>query len=117
MADVQLTAKEDLCRRILNLPVETIEWLSQCLDDFEAHEPNDETIEVLEDSEAGRNLSRVYDNVEEMLSDLIPHTHIDGRRNCRGAHCASVVLTNNRDQVDRVGHDHIFVGDYGFVDL
>jgi hypothetical protein len=71
MTVARLTVKENLCRRILDLPVETAEQLLRYLDGLEAHEPNEETVKVLEDSEAGRNLSKVYDNVEEMLSDLV----------------------------------------------
>jgi hypothetical protein len=70
MTVAQVTVKEDLCRRILDLPVETAEWLSQRLDDYEAHEPNEETIRVLEDSEAGRNLLGPYDTLEDMFKDF-----------------------------------------------
>jgi hypothetical protein len=41
MTVAQLTMKETLCRRILDLPIEIVEQLSQCLDDLEAHEPNE----------------------------------------------------------------------------
>jgi hypothetical protein len=44
MPVAQLTVKEDLCRRILDLPAETAERLSQYLDDLETHKPNEETI-------------------------------------------------------------------------
>ena len=44
--------------------------------------------------------------------------------NCRGAHCASVVIRgasvvirNNQNQMDMVGHDDIFVDQYGFIDI
>ena len=70
MTVAQLTVKEDLCRRILDLPVETVEWFSQYLDDLEAYEPNEETIKVLEDSEAGRNLLGPYDTLENMFKDF-----------------------------------------------
>jgi hypothetical protein len=71
MTVAQTTIKEDLCRRILNLPDEAIEQISRYVSDFEAHEPNEETIAVLTDSLNGRNLSKIYDDVEEMLSDLL----------------------------------------------
>ena len=38
-------------------------------------------------------------------------------RNCRGAHCASVVILNNQDQADMVRHDYIFVDCYGFINM
>ncbi|MDR1874668.1 MAG: hypothetical protein LBQ90_06625 [Synergistaceae bacterium] len=71
MTVAQLTVKEDLCRRILDLPVDSAMRVLEFVNGLEEHEPNEETIEVLEDSEAGLNLSRVYDDVEEMLSDLL----------------------------------------------
>jgi hypothetical protein len=70
----QMTLKKDFCRRVMDLPVETVEQLSQCLDDIEAYEPNEETIRVLKDSEAGRNLLGPYVTLEDMFRDFgTPH--------------------------------------------
>jgi hypothetical protein len=41
MPVAQLTVKEDLCRRILALPIETAEEVKEYLDDLEAHEDRD----------------------------------------------------------------------------
>jgi hypothetical protein len=49
--------KEDLYRRILDLPAETVERVSQYLDDLEPHEPNDETIAAILE---GDELARMY---------------------------------------------------------
>jgi hypothetical protein len=70
MTVAQVTMKEDLCRRIMSLPAETVDRLSRCLDDLEAYEPNEETIRVLEDSEAGRNLLGPYATLEAMFRDF-----------------------------------------------
>jgi hypothetical protein len=67
---VQLTTKENLCRRILDLPAETVEWLSQCLDDFETYEPNEETIRAIKESMNPENLLGPYSTVEEMFEDF-----------------------------------------------
>jgi hypothetical protein len=71
MSVAQLTVKEDLCRRILESPVETAEWLSQRLDDFEAHEPNEETIRALKESLDSATLIGPFHTVEDLLVSLI----------------------------------------------
>jgi hypothetical protein len=71
MIAAQVSERELLCHRILAMPDKDFNLVKECIDDLEAHEPNEETIKVLEDSETGRNLSKVYDDVEEMLSDLL----------------------------------------------
>jgi hypothetical protein len=40
MAVARLTVKEDLCRRILDLPTESAEQVARYLDSLEASEPN-----------------------------------------------------------------------------
>jgi hypothetical protein len=62
----QLTVKEDLCRRILDLPAEVAEQLSRYLDDLEAHEPNEETIAALREAENLENLTTCAD-LQDML--------------------------------------------------
>jgi hypothetical protein len=66
MTVAQLTVKEDFCRRVLDLPVETVEWLSECLDDFEAHEPNEETIAAIEESMNPETLIEC-DDIDDMF--------------------------------------------------
>jgi hypothetical protein len=77
MTVAQLTVKEDLCRCILNLPAETAEWFSQCLGDFEAHEPNEETVKAIEESMNPENLLGPYNSVEEMFEDF--GIHVDAQ--------------------------------------
>ena len=36
-----------------------------------SHIPNAETLEALEDARLGRNLSRVYHSVDEMIADML----------------------------------------------
>lgn len=36
-----------------------------------AHEPNEETIAVIRDIEAGKNLSKSYTDVKEMMKDML----------------------------------------------
>ena len=71
MTTTQIAARKSLYERILELPDEEINLLERYIEDLAGHEPNEETAVVLVDSEAGRNMSRIYDDVEEMLSDLL----------------------------------------------
>jgi hypothetical protein len=71
MAVAQLTVKEDLCRRILDLPIETAEHLSRYLDDLEGHEPNEETIAALRESSDMRNLIGPFHNMEDFKASLL----------------------------------------------
>ena len=71
MTVAQISMRESLCRRILDLSDEEIGMVERYVSDIKSHEPNEETAAVLADSEAGRNMSRIYDDVEEMLSDLL----------------------------------------------
>jgi predicted PP-loop superfamily ATPase len=57
MTVAQLTERETLYRRIQDLPVESIERLSQYLDDLEAYEPNEETVAAILE---GDELARAY---------------------------------------------------------
>jgi hypothetical protein len=71
MTVAQLTVKEDLCRRILDLPDEDFGLVKQYVDDLEAHEPNEETIAAMKDVKARRNLSKIYNDVDEMMNDIL----------------------------------------------
>ena len=71
----QIAVREIICRRILDLSDEEIEQVVNYLDELEGHEPNEATAAALADSEAGRNMSGIYDDVEEMLSDLLKADH------------------------------------------
>ncbi|MDR1875308.1 MAG: hypothetical protein LBQ90_09910 [Synergistaceae bacterium] len=73
MTVAQLTVKEDLCRRILDLPVDSAARVLEFVNGLEEHEPNKETIRVLEDSEAGRNLLGPYNTLEDMFKDFGIH--------------------------------------------
>jgi hypothetical protein len=66
-----VTPKDELISRISRLSPNELSRVSDFLDSIDGDEPNEETAAVLRDSEAGRNLSKVYDNVEEMLADLM----------------------------------------------
>jgi hypothetical protein len=63
--------KEDLCRRILDLPEDSAAQVLDFVRGFEAHEPNEETIAAMEDVKARRNLSKIYNDVDEMMNDLL----------------------------------------------
>ena len=65
--------REELQQIVENLPDEKVSEALLLIRDFcdEGHEPNEETAAVLADSEAGCNMSRIYDDIEEMLSDLL----------------------------------------------
>jgi hypothetical protein len=68
----QLAVKEDLYRRILDLPAETVERVSQYLDDLEPHEPNEETIAALREAdEICRDPNaKKYNNVQDLFAEL-----------------------------------------------
>jgi hypothetical protein len=58
--------KEDLCRRILDLPDEAIERVSRYVSDMELHEPNEETIAAFREAENLDNLTTCTD-LQDML--------------------------------------------------
>jgi hypothetical protein len=75
----QLTVKEDLCRRILDLPeskfcraVEFVDTIQDgTYDPDAAHEPNEETAKILRDSEAGFNLIGPFHDMEALMTSLL----------------------------------------------
>jgi hypothetical protein len=77
MTVAQLTIKEDLCRRILDLPDDSAAQVLEFVRDFEAHEPNEETIRAIEESMNPENLLGPYSSVEEMFEDF--GIHVDAQ--------------------------------------
>ena len=66
--------RKSLYRRIHALSEESLQSLVHYLNELEsgeAHEPNEETVAAMRDVIAGRNLSKTYDNVDEMMKDLL----------------------------------------------
>ncbi|MDR0652245.1 MAG: hypothetical protein LBG12_02955 [Synergistaceae bacterium] len=70
MTTQQMTERETLYRKIIELPDEDVKMVAQYVKGFEGHEPNEETIKVLEDVEAGRNMIGPYSNLEAMFKDF-----------------------------------------------
>jgi hypothetical protein len=68
MAVAQTTMKEELYRRILDLPDEAIEQVSRYVCDFEAHEPNEETIAAMLEAEAGAGETVTIDQIMTALN-------------------------------------------------
>ena len=69
-----INARKNLYRRIHALSEENLQSLVHYLDELERgepHEPNEETVAAMQDVIEGRNLSRTYDNVDEMMKDLL----------------------------------------------
>ena len=67
-------ARKNLYRRIHALSEENLQSLVHYLDELERgepHEPNEETVAAMQDVIEGRNLSKTYDNVDEMMKDLL----------------------------------------------
>ena len=66
--------RKNLHRRIHALSEENLQSLVHYLNELEsgeAQEPNEETVAAMRDVIAGRNLSKTYDNVDEMMKDLL----------------------------------------------
>ena len=66
--------QKSLYRRIHALSEENLQSLVHYLNELEsgeAQEPNEETVAAMRDVIAGRNLSKTYDNVDEMMKDLL----------------------------------------------
>ena len=66
--------RKSLYRRIHALSEENLQSLVHYLNELEsveAQEPNEETVAAMRDVIAGRNLSKTYDNVDEMMKDLL----------------------------------------------
>jgi hypothetical protein len=70
MSPAQIAARKALYRKIRGLSASRAEQVLEFIDDLEGHEPNEETIRVLKDSEDGRNLLGPYDTLEDMFKDF-----------------------------------------------
>jgi antitoxin component of RelBE/YafQ-DinJ toxin-antitoxin module len=72
MTVAQLAVKEDLCRRIMDLPIETVEHLARYLDDLKEHEPNEETIAAMEEADriSRDPCARTYTSVKDLFAEL-----------------------------------------------
>ncbi|GHS96316.1 hypothetical protein AGMMS50276_14490 [Synergistales bacterium] len=53
------------------LPDSAVESVTEFIDDTERHEPNEETVKVLEDSESGRNLIGPFHNMNDFMVSLL----------------------------------------------
>ena len=61
MTVAQISVKESLCRRILDLSDEEIGLVERYVSDLEAHEPNEETIAAFREAENLDNLTTCVD--------------------------------------------------------
>ncbi len=57
--------------RVGNLSNDEAQQVIEFIDSMTGHEPNEETIQVIRDIEAGRNLSRPYSDINEMMKDIL----------------------------------------------
>jgi hypothetical protein len=71
MTVTQLTVKEDLCRRILDLPIDSATQVLEFVRDLEGHEPNEETAKILRESEAGINVIGPFHNMNDFMASLL----------------------------------------------
>lgn len=78
MTNTQITVRKDIYRRLRRLPDSKATKVLEYIDSLEEYEPNEETVEVLRDIEAGRNLSKPYSNIKEMMKDMLTDAYIEG---------------------------------------
>ena len=76
MTVAQIEAREDFCRRILELPDEGFLHVKQYFDDMlphlmSSHIPNEETAAALRESADMRNLIGPFNNVEDFMKSLL----------------------------------------------
>ena len=71
MTTTQIAARKNLYRRIRSLSEDDAKQVLRYIDDLDRHEPNEETMIAMRDVIEGRNLSKAYNNVEEMMKDLL----------------------------------------------
>lgn len=67
----KINAKNILRDRIDSLSESKALQVIEFIDSLEEYEPNEETIETIRDIEAGKNLSKPYNNIKEMMKDLL----------------------------------------------
>ena len=63
--------REVLYERVRRLADGNVGLVLEYIDDLENDEPNSETVAAMQDVLEGKNLSKAYDNVEDMMKDLI----------------------------------------------
>lgn len=63
--------REALYERVRRLSDRNVGLVLEYIDDLEEHEPNAETVAAMKDVVEGKNLSEAYDDVKEMMKDLI----------------------------------------------
>jgi len=73
MTVTQIRAREDFCRRVLELPDEVFFQIKQCLDDMlphimSSHIPNTETAAVIEELRSGKGYTA--HSIEELMAAL-----------------------------------------------
>jgi hypothetical protein len=68
MSVAQIAERETLYRRILELPEEDFGLVKQYVDDLEAHEPNEETLDACRELREGRGIK--FASAEEMFTNM-----------------------------------------------
>jgi len=63
--------REVLYERVRRLADGNVGLVLEFIDDIENDEPNSETVAAMQDILEGKNLSKAYDNVDDMMKDLI----------------------------------------------
>ena len=63
--------REALYERVRRLSDRNVGLVLEYIDDLEEHEPNAETVAAMKDVVERKNLSKAYDDVKEMMKDLI----------------------------------------------
>ena len=63
--------REALYERVRRLSDRNVGLVLEYIDDLEEHEPNAETVAAMKDVVEIKNLSEAYDDVKEMMKDLI----------------------------------------------
>ena len=63
--------REVLYERVRRLADGNVGMVLEYIDDLENDEPNSETVVAMKDVLEGKNLSKAYDNVDDMMKDLI----------------------------------------------
>lgn len=73
MTNAQMAICEDIYSRSQYLSEDNALKVLEFIDALEEHEPNEETIAAMEDAIEGRNLSKPYDDIDEMMKDILGH--------------------------------------------
>ena len=63
--------REVLYERVRRLADGNVGMVLEYIDDLENDEPNSETVAAMQDVLEGKNLSKAYDNADDMMKDLI----------------------------------------------